>query len=335
MSFLRGAVLTSFVACVLLLALQERPAVGDARPAGAAAAAPPLASPAAPRPLVALADMHGSLDVALESLRLAGVVDSSRHWCGGATVLVQTGDLVDRGADSVGTVKLFLRLKAEAEAAGGHVHLLIGNHEAWALSGVADYVASSELRRVGGRRGWAALFGPAGKLGRSIQAHHEAAVVAGEGRCRTLFVHAGLPASLIPPGGSGSAVSLANARLATALAEHHGPNLEASDPGLFGANGPFWTRVPSTGSTRAACAHVDAALSATGAARMVVGHTVQEKGARTRCGGRLVLLDTGASYYDRPTAWGCSEESGAAVVTRAGTRAMPLKSDKQGPDLAA
>jgi hypothetical protein len=58
---------------------------------------------------------------------------------------------------------------------------------------------------------------------------------------------------------------------------------------------------------------------------MVVGHTVQPNGARTRCDGALVLLDTGMSvaYYDRAGAWECREEEGAAALEPAGRRQLP------------
>jgi hypothetical protein len=39
------------------------------------------------------------------------VVDAAGSWVGGTTHLVQTGDLVDRGDDSIGTLQLLWRIR--------------------------------------------------------------------------------------------------------------------------------------------------------------------------------------------------------------------------------
>lgn len=46
-----------------------------------------------------------------------------------------------------------------------------------------------------------------------------------------------------------------------------------------------------------------------GANRMVIGHTVQEGGMATRCGGGLHLIDVGISsrYVGRGAAWSCED----------------------------
>jgi hypothetical protein len=41
-------------------------------------------------------------------------VDASGAWVGGTTHLVQTGDLVDRGDDSIGTLELFWRIRVRS-----------------------------------------------------------------------------------------------------------------------------------------------------------------------------------------------------------------------------
>ena len=69
----------------------------------------------------------------------------------------------------------------------------------------------------------------------------------------------------------------------------------------------------------AVCAELDVVLRAVGARRMVVGHTVQAKGMRTRCGGRLHLIDVGVSekYVGRGAAWSCESHVRGSATVRA------------------
>lgn len=61
--------------------------------------------------IFAIGDLHGDLSQAQAALALASLTDSSGHWRGGAASLVQTGDLLDRGPDSLALVDLFEKLK--------------------------------------------------------------------------------------------------------------------------------------------------------------------------------------------------------------------------------
>ena len=65
-----------------------------------------------------------------------------------SAVLVQTGDVTDRGPDSLEVIELMIRLEAEAAAAGGEVVALVGNHEVMNVTGELDYVSPEEIERV-------------------------------------------------------------------------------------------------------------------------------------------------------------------------------------------
>ena len=52
-------------------------------------------------------------------------------------------------------------------------------------------MAREELRELGGQRQWAALYAPDAPRGVELRTHRRVATVAGDGACRTLFVHAG------------------------------------------------------------------------------------------------------------------------------------------------
>src|SRR5689334_2326061 len=90
-----------------------------------------VSSAASPPPrIVAVGDLHGDYDVWLAVARAARLIDDGGHWTGGKATFVQTGDIVDRGGDSLRIVRHLQQLEREAKKAGGQVVVLIGNHEA-------------------------------------------------------------------------------------------------------------------------------------------------------------------------------------------------------------
>jgi len=94
--------------------------------------------------VVAVSDVHGAYDAFRKTLAAAGVVDADGAWAGGLTHLVITGDLMDRGPDSRPVMDMLMRLEGEADAAGGRVHVLLGNHEVMNLVSDLRYVSAGE-----------------------------------------------------------------------------------------------------------------------------------------------------------------------------------------------
>lgn len=89
----------------------------------------------APGRVVAIGDVHGSLDGFRAVLKAAGLIDAADHWAGGTATFVQTGDVTDRGAGVRGVLDLLMALEREAPAQGGRVLPVLGNHEAMNLVG--------------------------------------------------------------------------------------------------------------------------------------------------------------------------------------------------------
>ena len=102
--------------------------------------------------IVAIGDVHGAYDTFVANLKATGLVDDALDWIGGKTHLVQTGDVLDRGPHSRKAIDLLMKLEPEAEAAGGRVHALIGNHEFFNAVGALDYVSDAELEAFAGVR---------------------------------------------------------------------------------------------------------------------------------------------------------------------------------------
>ena len=94
---------------------------------------PPFKVPA-PHRLVAIGDLHGDLMKTKRALRLAGLMDDKERWCGGQTVAVQVGDILDRGDQELQIFYLLERLQVEAKAVGGALYVLNGNHETMNVS---------------------------------------------------------------------------------------------------------------------------------------------------------------------------------------------------------
>ncbi|MGA2262085.1 MAG: metallophosphoesterase [Acidobacteriota bacterium] len=100
----------------------------------------------APARLVAIADVHGAYPEFVAILQRTGLIDENRQWAGGSATLVQTGDMIDRGARSRECLDLLMALEGQAEKAGGKVIPLLGNHEAMNIMGDLRYVTPEIYR---------------------------------------------------------------------------------------------------------------------------------------------------------------------------------------------
>jgi hypothetical protein len=87
--------------------------------------------------IIAVGDIHGDLGQFTKILKGTGLTDENLRWIGGNTHLVQLGDVMDRGDDAKKIFDLIKRLEGEAKAAGGRVHMLLGNHEEVNITGSA------------------------------------------------------------------------------------------------------------------------------------------------------------------------------------------------------
>jgi hypothetical protein len=240
---------------------------------GCTLAAIPLRTSFASR-LVAVGDLHGDLAAARGALRAAGAIDPADHWIGGDLVVVQTGDVLDRGDDESHILELLARLDGEAHAAGGAVIQLLGNHELMNAAHDFRYVTDRGARDFAGDRTGA--LAPGGAWAKRL-AQHDAIAIVGD----TVFSHAGVI------GEWARHVDEANLGARCWL---DGQTSQVSSL-LTSDDSPVWTRALGTpGATD--CAAVDAALATLGAKRMVVAHTVQ-KHVTSDCDGKLWRIDVG------------------------------------------
>ena len=83
-------------------------------------------------------DVHGSLDTLKSILLETGFIDASGKWIGGTRNIYFMGDLIHRNGHSVEVVDLLFNrggLIDQAEAAGGKIVVLLGNHELSTIGG--------------------------------------------------------------------------------------------------------------------------------------------------------------------------------------------------------
>jgi hypothetical protein len=222
--------------------------------------------------LVAIGDLHGDLEAARAAFRAAGAIDASDKWIGGDLVVVQTGDVLDRGDGEVAILDLIDKLARDAKAAGGAVVPLLGNHELMNAAGDFRYVTPGGQRDFDGDR--AHELAPGGVWGKRLAAHDVVAIVGD-----TVFSHAGV---LGPWATKVPETNLA----ARCWLDGQGPAPAVADA----QDGPLWTR--TLASDHVDCAALHAALDALGAKRMVIAHTVQPH-INAACDGALWRIDVG------------------------------------------
>lgn len=286
-----------------------------------------------PARIVAVGDLHGDLGAWRAIARHAGVMDGEGRWAGGRTILVQLGDVPDRGDDTLAIIGDLRRLQGQARRAGGQVIALVGNHEAMNMTGDLRYVTAGEfaafadrqsesrrfavyranrdaieaawragdpaLNRDAIRDAWMATM-PLGRLEHQAAWRADGSVgrwVAGNPAAvvvgDTLFVHGG-----IGPAFADWSLDRINSAVGAALAAREtGP-----ESIIHHADGPLWYRGHGQ-PTDAAAAHLRAVLKSHGARRMVVGHTPNPSGIVMAHDGQLIRIDTAisAAYGGTPS----------------------------------
>jgi hypothetical protein len=259
-------------------------------------------TPAAER-IVAIGDIHGDFKAFKEALTLAEVVDEQGNWSGGQSILVQTGDLLDRGDDEPEILALIERLEAQAKQAGGEVIVLNGNHETMNVRGDFRYVTPegfSDFQAMDGldmthpvleqvpeeKRARVAAFLPGGPVARLLS-HHNMVAIVGD----SVFVHGG-----VLPGHVDYGIERINDETRRWMrGDAEAPPKFMQDRELLPPN---WVRLYSDAPDAEACATLDEALAALGAKRMVVGHTPQLQGIASACDEKVWRIDVGmASHY--------------------------------------
>ncbi|KAF9923043.1 hypothetical protein BGZ65_009173 [Modicella reniformis] len=196
---------------------------------------------------------------------MAQLVGEDGNWSGGQDTLVQTGDIVDRGPDTIALYNLFAKLRTQAKEAGGKVINIYGNPEkrkaAWDV-----------------RTGW---------LGSMIFSNFNISYVH---HGHTIFSHGDME-----PEWARLGIDTLNQIAHEAIwnSDFHAP--------IFQNSGPIWSRVLAMeeGGTMATCRRIEEAKKALGVKRMISGHTPQHHTGKilSLCNGSYMVIDVGISTY--------------------------------------
>jgi len=312
--------LGSLFALALGCGKTEPPSIPDAgteRPRPTKVAAPVKVEPARVDPsfqlpaaerIVAIGDLHGDVAALRATLRLGGAIDEAGKWIGKTLVVVQTGDQLDRGDDEPQIIELLTRLRSEAQAAGGALHVLNGNHEVMNVQADFRYVTPDGFRDFSAghpdalhaqltaglspeQRGRTAAFLPGGEVARRLSMQPIALQIGGN-----VFVHGGILEQHVRYG-----LARINQETSAWMA---GAPTEPAPTSITSQRAPIWVRDYSDGNPAAEqCAELTRVLSALSAQRMVVGHTVQQQGINSACENKVWRIDVGLSrfYGNKPS----------------------------------
>ncbi|KAG5187709.1 calcineurin-like phosphoesterase family protein [Tribonema minus] len=297
-----------------------------------------------PERMVFMGDVHGDITAFQDCLEVAGLIDEEGAWAGGTTVLVQLGDIFDRGDDDLAIEEWLFLLAEQAAEAGGAVYHLLGNHELMNIMGdhssaskesFAPFVELSPLVETWMNENtallekvpkWAwprlAAMRASGPVAHMMAGHSVAMKIG-----NTLVVHAGILREHLEPqrcggvtNGGVACLELLNSVAANYLLNGGGMPQEM----LWGRESPVWTRRYSMPDGKALAKDAEeeliAVLEATGSIRMVVGHTPQSAGINSAAQGKVWRVDTGMTKAigGKPEVLEIRKGGEISILTKAG-----------------
>jgi len=181
----------------------------------------PTILPAVDR-IIVIGDIHGDLDLAIRSFKLANLIDDNYNWIADPsnTVVIQVGDQVDScrpipgvndchnqpqesdKAEDMAVIDFFNRMHKLASNVGGAVYSLLGNHELMNADNDFRYVSHANYyefnyeidnHRYVGSSGRRNAFKPGGSVAKMLACTRNSVMIIGS----NMFVHAGVLPILI------------------------------------------------------------------------------------------------------------------------------------------
>ena len=245
--------------------------------------------------IVVIGDLHGDWNVTKEIFLKAKLIDVNFRWIAYPqnTVVVQVGDIVDRGGrpDSIGDECSELKIMdfldechSKAKLYGGGVYCILGNHELMNVVGNFTYSTPMSIKCFGGVEKRREAFKPTGILARRFACTRNVVLKVGS----FLFVHAG-----IAPKHLTKNIKEINQDMRDYLTSPGSQFTPEFQEYYMAYEGILWNREFSLGEPD--CNKIQKVLNHFKVGSMIVGHTVQEQGINSKCDKKIWKVDTGMS----------------------------------------
>jgi len=244
---------------------------------------------------------------------------------------VQTGDIIDRGDDTIRLFSYMDKLRDQALAVGGMVLSHLGNHEWMNVIGDWRYVYPSEIKTFGSVAARGKMI-TTGKIGKSWAANYtttsrlplhpslgppntdyDSSFYSPLSHSALSFVHGGLAPTYPDLTPYPSRINDISSSLLRKLQTREFPPVHPPNPypglpktatededRLYGGDGPLWYRGwaldQDEGIEGGLCDRADSVMKNIGVRRLIIGHTPDFEKIVSRCGGKVIIIDTGISH---------------------------------------
>jgi cytochrome oxidase Cu insertion factor (SCO1/SenC/PrrC family) len=244
-----------------------------------------------PEKLLVLSDIEGNFDAIRKLLQANKIIDGNFNWIFGKGHLVFAGDMFDRGEQVTECLWLIYSLEEKAQAAGGNVHFILGNHEHMNLIGNIKYVQQKYTDNavlIG--KTLPELYNENSELGRWLRTKNVIEKIGD-----LLFIHGGISRKLNQTPVTVTEVNQLARPYYAAYKRDYGDeriNIILSDK-----IGPLWYRGYYQGGENADAENeiqqiIDSTLQKFNVAHIITGHTIVADTISMHFGGKVINTDT-------------------------------------------
>ncbi len=233
--------------------------------------------------MLVISDIEGNFEALRKLLQANKVMDENFNWTFDKDHVVFVGDFVDRGKMVTEVLWLIYSLEEKANAAGGYVHFILGNHEIMNMSNDLNYVNERYIQHASlMNKPYMQLFGQDSEIGRWLSTKN---VIERVGN--VLFTHGGISSYMNT---IGMPLKELNEMIRPFYTDTTYQYPDRRLDVIYSDFGPFWYR----GYYKAPVANIDqidSTLSLYGVRHITTGHTVIGKEIKSLYKGKLFNTD--------------------------------------------